>query len=89
MINPQLNEWFGLSRASFLTLPRVFMQEMPEQWQERMAELLNEYDETFTNQPDIQTIVQCKQDNKFIQTPSWLINYRRPDKQLINSFKRN
>lgn len=31
--------WFGLSRASFLVLPRVLMHEMPDDWQLRMAAL--------------------------------------------------
>lgn len=26
--------WFGLSRASWLTLPRVLMHEMPDEWRD-------------------------------------------------------
>lgn len=37
--------WFGLSRSSWLTLPRVLMHEMPDDWQRKMAKLLEEYDE--------------------------------------------
>ena len=87
MVNENLNTWFGLSYASFLTVPRVFMQEMPQEWQEKMAELLNEYDETFNNQPNMETVVVCKQNNKIIKTPEWLVNYRRPDTETINKFK--
>ncbi|MEA2935040.1 MAG: hypothetical protein QOD74_1686, partial [Variibacter sp.] len=31
-----LSRWFGLSRASFAVLPRVLMQQMPDEWQGRM-----------------------------------------------------
>ncbi len=41
-----LHLWFGLSYAAFLVMPRVAMMQMPEDWQEKMAELLNQYDET-------------------------------------------
>ena len=79
--------WFGLSYASFLVLPRVLMHEMPDDWQWRMAALLREYGETFPNQPDISSRVQITQQNKLIKTPGWLINYRHPDKEKINSMR--
>jgi hypothetical protein len=78
-----LQLWFGLSYASFAVLPRVLMEAMPFEWQDKMAALLMEYDEAFPNQPDISTRVQVTQNGKLIKTPSWLINYRRPDKEAI------
>jgi len=42
----KLWSWFGLSYASFLTLPRVMMHEMPDEWQGKMADLLEEWDST-------------------------------------------
>jgi hypothetical protein len=41
-----LQLWFGLSHASFCVMPRVFMEAMPAEWQEKMAELLFQYDDT-------------------------------------------
>jgi len=41
----RLWNWFGLSRATFITLPRAMCHEMPDGWQERMAALLEEWDE--------------------------------------------
>lgn len=79
--------WFGLSYASFLTIPRVLMHEMPDEWQGKMAKLLEEYDETFTNLPAIDTIVCLKKDGKFIKTPQWMINYRHPEKTVIEELK--
>ena len=71
--------WFGLSRASFLTLPRILMHEMPDDWQGKMANLLAEYDATF----DRQNFPECKvmavrDDGKFASWPEWMLNYRRP-----------
>jgi len=80
--------WFGLSRASWLTLPRVLMQAMPKSWQRRMANLLFEYDEAFPYQPDIGTRVQITKNGKLIKTPEWLLNYRCPDQNMINSLRK-
>jgi hypothetical protein len=79
--------WFNLSYASFLTLPRVLMHEMPDRWQKSMAKLLNEYDETYCNLPDISSFVSFKSKNKFIKPPSWMLNYRHPDKEEIALLK--
>lgn len=80
--------WFGLSRASFLTLPRVLMHEMPDEWQKKMAELLNEWDAAWPNQPDVTPIVSLRSDaGKFVKTPHWLINYRRPDREAIQQLR--
>ena len=86
-MNAELWDWFGLSRASFLVLPRVLMHEMPEEWQDRMVVLLDEYDETFPNQPDIGTRVQITRKGKLIKTPDWLVNYRHPNKKVIHLLK--
>lgn len=79
--------WFELSYASWLTLPRVLMEAMPVEWQDRMAALLNEYREAFPNQPDIGTRVQVTRDGKLIPTPDWLINYRRPNRAEIDELR--
>jgi hypothetical protein len=83
-----LSCWFGLSYASFLVLPRVMMEAMPDEWQRKMAVLLNEYDNEFSNQPDIGTRVQITKDGKLIKTPDWMINYRHPDYEAINRIRR-
>lgn len=77
--------WFSLSYASFLTLPRVLMHEMPDEWQGKMADLLDEYDATFPNTPDIGTRVQITVNGKLARTPAWLINYRHPDRSTIDA----
>lgn len=75
--------WFELSYASWLTIPRVLMHEMPDEWQARMAKLLAEYDEAHHHfmdlDPPIDTVVCCKVDGRYVKPPEWLLNYRHPD----------
>lgn len=71
--------WFSLSRAAWLTVPRVLMHEMPDQWQADMARLLREINDTFPNFPAVSTVVMVKKGNRFTQMPEWVGNYRRPD----------
>lgn len=82
--------WFGLSRAGFLALPRVLMHEMPDEWQRQMAALLEQYDDTFPNQPDMRTRVHATtMDGKLTKFPDFLLNYRHPDKAAIEGMKRH
>lgn len=79
-----LSGWFGLSYASWLTLPRVLMEHMPAEWQKRMAKLLHEYDEAHDFMHlNFETHVTLKEANRFRKTPNWLINYRRPDRDAV------
>ena len=80
-------EWFGLSYASWLTIPRVLLHAMPDEWQGEMAKLLNEYEDAFPNQPELGTRVQITKEGKLIKTPSWLLNYRHPDKEAIDKLR--
>lgn len=79
-----LSCWFNLSYASWLTLPRVLMEAMPDEWQGRMAALLEEYEDAFPSRPNIGTRVQTTMRGKLVTTPAWLINYRRPDLDAIS-----
>ncbi len=44
--------WFELSYASYLTIPRVFLEAMPLVWQQQFVACLEELDETFDWRPD-------------------------------------
>ena len=81
--------WFSLSYASWLTLPRVLLHEMPDEWQARMAELLHEWDETWDSDGVPQAYVTAREDNKFTRWPEWLLNYRRPSRNHINRLRSN
>lgn len=56
------------------------MQEMPKEWQDKMAELLYEYDKAMVNPPDLGTRVQITKNEKLVATPEWILSYRRPER---------
>jgi hypothetical protein len=81
--------WFGLSYASWITIPRVLAHAMPDEWQEKMAQLLKEYDH-YWDMEKIEidgTRVQCTKDGKLCKSPDWLLNYRHPDNKKIDGIK--
>lgn len=83
-----LTAYFGLSYATWLTLPRVLMEAMPKHWKEAMANLLNQYDDAYPNQPELGTTVRVTVGGKLVDTPEWLLNYRHPDHAMINLLRR-
>lgn len=82
--------WFSLSYASWLTLPRSLMHEMPDEWQQKMTDLLEEWDETWDGRDMPSPFVSAKSgDGKFTKWPGWLLQYRHPDKQNIDKLRIN
>lgn len=85
----RLEGWWGLSYASFLTLPRVLIQEMPLEWQEQLAVLLEQYNDAFPYLPAVGSRVQITTlGGKLIATPSWLRNYRHPDRAIVEQLRK-
>jgi hypothetical protein len=41
-----MHEWFSLSYASYLVVPRSWIQEMPIAWQQRLRDCLEELEQT-------------------------------------------
>lgn len=82
-------DWFSLSYASFLVVPRVLMHEMPIEWQDKMAALLHEYDETFDTSSVVNSVsvVGRDSDGKLIKLPEYILNYRHPDREEIERLK--
>ena len=83
--------WFGLSHASWLTVPRVLMHEMPDEWQDKMADLLNEYEKAFPNQSHLPSVTVRARDDKgrMSSMPEFLNDYRYPDRKEINRLRRD
>lgn len=79
--------WFGLSRASWLTMPRSFMHEMPDEWQDKMAALLEEWDDTWDTQEMPDPEVSARRGGKYTKWPEFVSNYRHPDRAKIRDFK--
>lgn len=49
-----IHEWFELSYANYLVLPRTLLQSMPAEWQLRMVACLDELDAAFRHVPQAQ-----------------------------------
>lgn len=49
--NDHIHQWFELSYAQYLTVPRSVMQSMPAAWQRKMVMLLEEMEETIDWRP--------------------------------------
>ena len=79
----RLSRWFGLSRACFCIMPRVMMQNMPHEWQDKMARLLEEMDDAFPSGARVDLYAQAKEGGKLVKMPGWLMDYRHPDKEEL------
>jgi len=77
LVDSPISEWFELSYAQFLTVPRLVMESMSLDWQEKMAALLQEMDEAFDWRPSEGRywVRLRKQDGTFADAP--LGDYRR------------
>ena len=47
-----IHNWFELSYAQYLTIPRSVLQSMPDEWQNSFVKLLNELDEKIDWRPE-------------------------------------
>ena len=85
MINLQeaIHEFFGLTYASYLVLPRSVLQSMPDEWQQKFVSLLNQIPETIDEdwEPEGGYRVRALDDKKkFISDP--YSNYERGRRRL-------
>lgn len=86
-----MHEWFSLSYANYLVLPRSLIQEMPIGWQRRMVKLLEELSQTFDFSMATgglaNFVVQVRgKGGKFVADP--LAPYRHPNAPLIAAMRR-
>ena len=59
-----IHDWFELTYAQYLTIPRSVLQSMPEEWQERFVECLEEMDRAIDWRPKVGRYwVQLKDDS--------------------------
>lgn len=66
---------FGLIRASYLVLPRRALQSMPEEWQRKLVELIDELHDTLPpDAVDANWSVTLRVDGRF--TKDWRADYR-------------
>jgi hypothetical protein len=86
--NSRLWNWFGLSYASWLAMPRVMMHSMPDEWQSKMADLCEEWDAAW----DAGDMPKCRifavgPNGRMVAWPKWVLNYRHPDRYVINAIR--
>lgn len=86
MIEP-VWDWFELSYAQYLTIPRSIMQAMPVEWQLRMVQCLEELDETFAWRPEEGRYWVQLKDGRGRYTHDPLMEYRHPDQEYIESIR--
>lgn len=70
-----IHEWFGLTYSSYLVFPRLALQEMPAEWQQRFVELMNEAETIMGSTPDDYAVLRRNKNGRFRNDP-WA-NYRR------------
>ena len=82
--------WFALGRASWLTMPRVMMHAMPDDWQERMAALCEEWDAKWeTDDMPTPSVSARGAGNRWVKWPNWVLNYRHPDRAALRKITRS
>jgi hypothetical protein len=76
-----VSQFFELSYAQFLTIPRIFLEHMPPEWQTAFVRLLDELDETFDWRPaagrQYWVTMRSTADGKFLRLPCLVCDYRR------------
>ena len=72
-----MHGWFGLSRASYLVLQRSLIEGMPDEWQQRLVNLLKEFDDVYDTSQIIGTfLVNARDGRRFVADP--YRDYRHP-----------
>jgi hypothetical protein len=77
-----IHNWFGLSYAQYLTIPRSVLQSMPDEWQERFVKCLEELDESIEWRPKSGRYwVKLKDENgRYVTDP--LMDYERGRRRI-------
>lgn len=87
-LNHNVHEWFGLTRAHYLTVPRSLLESMPPEWQRRFCRCLDELDDTFDWRPDNGRYWCRLKDRRGRFVRDRLMEYRDPDYDHIASLRR-
>lgn len=79
-----IHEWFELSYAQYLTIPRTVLQSMSLEWQEKFVSLLNEIGDTFDWMPEGKTYwVQLRDNETGRYCIDSLADYQRGRRRVI------
>lgn len=72
--------WFGLTYSRYFTIPRMALEAMPWEWQERFVKLMEEAEAIGIETPTYEVRRRDK-NGQFVSDP-WG-DYRHPDKSLL------
>lgn len=83
-----IHEWFELSHAQFLTVPRLVMESMSIEWQEKMARLLDEMDEALDWRPREGRYWVRLRDarGRFSEAPLWDYRHGKLPDDMFNEY---
>lgn len=79
---PLVHDWFGLSYAQYLTVPRSVLQSMPEEWQVRFVTLLRELDRKIDWTPEEGWYWVCLKDERGRPIDDPLADYERGRRRI-------
>lgn len=80
--------WFGLTYSNYLVLPRLVLDAMPLDWQNKFVALLAQMDDVMgcVDQGTSKFLVRLRAENgRFVDDP--LAQYRHPDKHTLDTLR--
>lgn len=81
--------WFELTYASYLTIPRSILEDMPDEWQQRFYLLFAELNERYTSWPPSGQHYEVRLRNERGRYCSDALQaYRHPDQQALASIRK-
>jgi hypothetical protein len=83
-----VHAWFELTYAQYLTIPRSILEAMPDEWQARFVQCLNELDATFDWRPKEGRYWVTLKDGKGRIATDRFREYRRPDHDAIEAARK-
>ena len=85
-LHDAIHGWFGLTYSNYLVLPRSLLQSMPDEWQTKFVELLEEAQDHFGPDADDNYTVQLRdQKGRFVEDP--LADYQRGRRFILGKYK--
>jgi hypothetical protein len=82
-----IHDWFELTYAQYLTIPRSVLQSMPEQWQKDFVQLLENLDDTIDWRPKEGRYWVKLKDKKGRLIDDPLMDYERGRRKIEPQFK--